>query len=537
MATKRDRSSRLDNLEVVEGVLPTAPDSLSEPVAKRQFRESLESGSLPEIQEQYAVQSREMSTSFDLVPDLSLIETSSLRTQLTGFANAGIVFFRADDDLISKSLIQRNETGANGTVTRVMQSNGRVLLETPRLVLKFAEQFDSEKVPEFLEERGLILIKPLLFMENGFIIASPQKYATDLSRQLMELAEVDVAEPDFVEHLGERSWPSDPEMSRSWHLENTGSVGADISARAAWNTTQGEDIHVAVIDNGFDTGHDDLDFGQISGWFRPTPDFDDADFQLGTGNMPAGNHGTACAGMIGAKANNGTGACGVAWASETSMISCLGDQIGAQSTLARAVAFAADPTMEPAAGVTGSKRADIISCSLGPNDAVWGMATVLEDAIDYASNSGREGRGTPIFWACTNGNYPISADQVCSYDPVIAVGRSTDQDLDDGSGYGPELDFLAPGVDVFLPGNGKNMPVTGLEYHLTTGTSFAAPCAAAVGALALSANPNLNTAGLRSVLQESCDKVGNIPYTDGRNDRFGFGRINAASAISEALAR
>ena len=108
-------------------------------------------------------------------------------------------------------------------------------------------------------------------------------------------------------------------------------------------------------------------------------------------------------------------------------------------------------------------------------------------------------------------------------------GRSTRNDTDNGSGYGPELDFLAPGVDVFIPGQGGG-------YHTTTGTSFACPCAAGVSALVLSANSNLDAQQVRQVIRDSCDKIGNMPYTNGRNDRFGHGRVNADTAVSQARA-
>ncbi|MEM7077523.1 MAG: hypothetical protein AAF513_02740 [Pseudomonadota bacterium] len=66
-----------------------------------------------------------------------------------------------------------------------------------------------------------------------------------------------------------------------------------------------------------------------------------------------------------------------------------------------------------------------------------------------------QGLDVPLFWACTNGNYPIASDEICAHPRVIAVGRSDQDHQDNGSGYGPELEleleFLAPGVDVWLP--------------------------------------------------------------------------------------
>ena len=62
--------------------------------------------------------------------------------------------------------------------------------------------------------------------------------------------------------------------------------------------------------------------------------------------MPDNEHGTFCAGMVGARHNNNVGGCGAAPESELMLVACLTDQVGTQTTLARAVAYAADPSTE-----------------------------------------------------------------------------------------------------------------------------------------------------------------------------------------------
>jgi subtilisin family serine protease len=208
------------------------------------------------------------------------------------------------------------------------------------------------------------------------------------------------------------------------------------------------------------------------------------------------------------------------------MVACLGDQVGTQSTLARAIAYAARPSLENAALGT-SAGADIIACSLGPNGAMWQIRQVLSDAIDFAATQGRGGKGCAIFWACTNGNFPIGSDEICSHADVIAVGRSRSDDQDDGSGFGPQLEFLAPGVQVRIPASGGG-------YQFTTGTSYAAPCAAGIAALAVAKHPEVTARQLRQLLRGTCDRTGNLPYINGRNTRFGHGRVNAKRAVDEA---
>jgi subtilisin family serine protease len=440
------------------------------------------------------------------------------REQLAGFAQAGIGLFHASTRYAELSLAARSDAGGNGSVSRVMMEGSRILLESQRLIVRFEKQVRAAERKAILARHNLTIIPsegPGL-PPDTYRLANAVGFATEVSADLMQEPGVAFAEPDFIEHIGSRYTPSDPMFGQQWHHDK-------IKSAAAWSLTKGEGIHVAVIDNGFDSKHKDLAFRRLSGWFRATPDHQDADFVAGTADMPDVNHGTACAGMISAKEGNSLAGCGVAFGSELSMIACLGDQVGTQTTLARAIAYAARPALEggPQAG------ADIIACSLGPNTATWTMRQVLSDAIDFAASKGRQGKGTSIFWACTNGSFPISSDQVCSHPRVSAIGRSTNADMDNGSGFGPELEFLAPGVQVLIPSSGG-------AYKKTTGTSFAAPCAAGVAALALSRNPALTAGKLRELLRATCDKIGPLSYVNGRNPRFGYGRVNAEAAVFAA---
>jgi thermitase len=154
------------------------------------------------------------------------------------------------------------------------------------------------------------------------------------------------------------------------------------------------------------------------------------------------------------------------------------------------------------------------------------MTRGLRLAIDYARTQGRQGKGCPVFWAVANETVPIAWDRVCSYAGTIAVGRSNRLDLENGSAYGPELDFLAPGVEVYST-RSRN------RYNEATGTSFAAPLAAGVAALVLSCSPELSAEQVRERLRTTCDKIGgpSVHYVDGRHDKYGSGRVNAFQAV------
>ncbi|MCW2308888.1 S8 family serine peptidase [Rhodobium gokarnense] len=514
MNRKSEIRSRLAQMEELVGVLPTRFEA-SEGMGRvaSSLKESDVETALTASRQQL-----EMVTIDTPVKDTApeLYEDPALREQMAGFAAAGVNFFHSDEAFWQMSPAERGARGGNGIVNRVFVENQRVMLVTSRIVIRL-----EEDVSDAARDAVLVRHPVTILGRNGL---PPRSFRADVQGTnaleaclaLMAEKEIEYAEPDFVEHIGPRLTPSDPEFGQQWHHGN-------IRAEAAWDETQVAGVRIAVIDNGFDITHPDLRFGDASGWFRSTADFVDADFVLGTANMPNGNHGTACAGMIAAIANNDSGGCGVAYGADLSMVACLPDQIGTQATLARAIGYAADPSLE---GRT-EEGADIVACSLGPNSAVWTMSAVLDDAIDFAATKGGGGSGCAIFWGCTNGNHPIESDQVCSHPQVMAIGRSTHSDSDHGSGFGPKLEFLAPGVDVWIPASGGG-------YHTTTGTSFAAPCAAGIGALALSKKPDMTAGELRQLLRDTCDKVGPLSYIEGHNIRFGHGRANAETAVSEA---
>jgi thermitase len=72
------------------------------------------------------------------------------------------------------------------------------------------------------------------------------------------------------------------------------------------------------------------------------------------------------------------------------LIAALGDQVGTQTTLARAVAYAGDPRTEvPTANPADG--ADILVSSLGPNGADWNLMGWTAPAPRHRS---------AIWWSC-----------------------------------------------------------------------------------------------------------------------------------------
>lgn len=463
-------------------------------------------------------------------------EIPSGKEQLTAFSNAGWVFVKPNHVSLS------NLDNRNFSLPEIEQSNrvfndedGNVMIATNRINLKLHPDIGPSQVGEFFKRHSLLFVREQGYAPNLFEVSTENPDVIAEVNKLSAFPEVVYAEVQMLMHLPQRFKPNDPLYVKQWHHNNDGSngtvPGADIKSELAWNISRGKGIKIAVIDNGFEVTHPDLApaVHPHSGYF--TRSGGGYLFKKGTVGFPNNDHGTFCAGMAVARENNGSGGCGVAHQSDFMAIACLPDQVDTQTTLARAIAYAANPSLEIPATPSGM-GADIITCSLGPNDAAWRMESVLEDAIVFAVEHGRGGKGCCIFWAVSNGNFPINspgnADEVSAFDATISVGRSGSDDREHGSAFGPELDFLAPGVQVFSTTNGG-------RFGYNTGTSFAAPLAAGCAAVLLSKNPNLTWQAIRDILRSSCDKVGNVSYdANGHHPKYGFGRINIFQALKLA---
>ena len=452
---------------------------------------------------------------------------------VTAFEQANWRFVTPSAEITRALTAEESVSDAEEVGKVIVGSNGSVAVATNRLNVQLQSALSEEECEAILSEKNLDVLTKLNFAPNLYeVVAQGREDALAASVELHEDERFTLAEPTLIEHIPQRFTPNDPRFTEQWQWNNTGqnggTPGADVSAEEAWDSTRGAGIRVAVIDNGFDADHEDLaaSVSAISGFFRQVGGGAGA-FIQGIAGMPDSNHGTFCAGIVGARHNNGNGGCGIAPECELTLIACVEDQVGTQTTLARAVAYAANPTNENVG--TEADGADILVSSLGPNGAVWDLTVTLELALEAAGTNGRSGRGLPIFWAASNGNnVNVTLDEVVSQGDVIAIVRSDRDDQEDNAARGETVDLIAPGVDVFSTRSGN-------VYGTSTGTSFAAPCAAGCAALALSVNPSLTRDELHQIMFDSADKIGDVVYdAKGHNDDYGFGRANAHQAVLSA---
>jgi subtilisin family serine protease len=448
------------------------------------------------------------------------------------FENAGWLFAESRGPL-ARAAHTRAVTGDAAVRLVFMDRGGNTMIGTELATVQFPADMKDARVQGELTRFGLRLVRQLRFSPNLFEVRLPsEKIFPEAVADLQAAKSFTFAEPTFLQILGPRMRPTDPGYPNQWQHHNDGSnggkPGADLSSEQAWNLTRGAGVRIAVIDNGIQVSHPGLKDGLAGGGYFASDGTGAATFvkrATGASGFPGGNHGTFCLGMAGARMNKRQGGCGSAPEASLIPVACMGDQVLTQTTLARAIAYAADPNTEDGAAAA-SDGADVIACSLGPNGGTWDLTSVLELAIQNAARTGRGGRGVPLFWAVSNGPFEVALDEVCSHADVIAVGRSSRLDIEDGSAFGPKLEFLAPGRDVYSTQQGS-------KYGFGTGTSYACPLSAGVAALVLARYPNWSRDEVRARLRESCDKIGSVTYdATGRHPEYGYGRINAGRSVA-----
>lgn len=378
-----------------------------------------------------------------------------------------------------------------------------------------------------------------------------------LCRDLYSKRHALIIEPVFIRLVKAQN----PLRPRQWNIRNNanipgGQVGADMGVENAWNiNVTGAGVNVAVIDDGVDLTHPDLQG-------RLLPGFDATGNNSGGAPTNDNFHGTNCAGII-AAANNNIGIIGVAFNSNIIPI-----RMGIANPLTNQFTTI-DNWIVNCFNEAVNRGADIISNS-------WGGGTPsaqINAAIQNAVNNGRNGRGCVVLfstgnsngnieWPSSNGNViAVGASTPCDsrkrssnvfipgMNPNVrldAEGTSCDGEFWWGSNFGAGLDVLAPGVLITTTDNvGGNGVVNGDYNENFNGTSAACPNAAGVVALILSVNPNFTGQQARNILEQTCFKIpnGNFqPNIAGQpngtwSNQAGYGRVNAAAAICMAMSQ
>jgi serine protease len=357
----------------------------------------------------------------------------------------------------------------------------------------------------------------------------------EVVRRLMLDPRVEYAELNSVCHAF--TTPNDPEYFYQWHFPA-------VNAPSAWEISAGDGIVVAILDTGIafedypvpshelDTVHD----GVVQ--YQRAPDFSGTTFVPGydfvnDDSHPNDNsaHGTHVAGTVAQTTNNSIGTAGLAFECSLMPVKVLDYQgSGSASGLADGIYWATD------------NGAQVINMSLGWFPG-YDPGVTVHNAVEYAYDQGVVLVASTGNWGTGTVSFPAA------YPEVIAVGATKyDSHITDYSQYGPELEVVAPGGDVYLDENGDGevdgvlqqtfaghrlgppevlADPTDFDYYFYDGTSMAAPHVAALVALMI-ANGQTGTENIRTILHETAVDLGD----PGRDDLYGYGLIDAYSALT-----
>jgi subtilisin family serine protease len=432
----------------------------------------------------------------------------------------------------------------------LIDSDGKTpVIYTENIFIKFFDQIKPENCEKILAGNNLVIKQKPDYSLNTYFVGAPENTGVkvfEIAEKLLELKEVELCHPELIRKRGVKAININPGQ---WHLKKTTINGVEINANVkadlAHKLTMGENVIIAIIDDGFDIDHPEFNM--------PGKVVHARDISLNT-NDPRpkayNDHGTACAGVAAASGINASGVAPKA----TFMPVRLNSNLGSMAE-SNAFKWAAD------------HGADIISCSWGPSDGYWAdpndpahtsMVDIPDStrlAIDYATNQGRGGKGCIITFAAGNGNEDVKYDGYASYNKVIAIAASNDTNKRSVySDYGTAVWCCFPSSDFgYTPFNHPE-PLTNGIYTTDRmnsagysggnytdnfgGTSSACPGAAGTIALMLSVNPDLTMQQVKDIIRETAEKIdiANGQYdVQGHSKYYGYGKIDAEGAVKKAI--
>lgn len=401
---------------------------------------------------------------------------------------------------------------------------------------------DFSKLQNLALENDLEISAENKFSERVYTLKTNKNSvgnALEMANIFHETGFFEFSEPNFL--LSLKKLTNDTFYGSQWSLENTGTntsswggtADSDMDVDLAWTISTGSPtVRIAILDEGVDLVHPDLTGNLVAGYDATNG---------GSNGAPSGDdaHGTACAGMVAAVANNSLGIAGIAYSCKIVPVRIAysdanGDWVTTYSWLSNAINWAWQ---------TGN--ADVLSNSWGGGSS----SSLINSAISAAISSGRGGLGSPVLFAAGNDDsavsYPATNSDVISVAAMSMCEQrksttSCDGETWWGSNFGTGLDVAAPGVKIYTTDiSGSSGYASGNYISNFNGTSSACPNTAGVMALILSFSPNLTQTQARAVLETTCEKVGSYTYSNVAGQpngtwtsELGYGRVNAYSALA-----
>ncbi len=382
-----------------------------------------------------------------------------------------------------------------------------------------------------LEENNIIGIEELEITDNSVTestyVAEVDGDISEICEELEKLPGVQCAEPNYIYHTTSFQMPGEVTKQTSIYSEYQKWYMEDIMhIPSAWQEyeTAGENVVIAVIDNGFEISASEFsnklwtDENGNHGRNTHDDNFDISPIYKNDGTMfDNTEHGTHVAGVIGMLANGANGL-GAAYNAELMLIKA------AKYVSATEMPNFSTSDIVKAIDYAVANGADIINMSLGG----FGKANTMEAAVNRAYNAG-------VAVIASAGNDGVNSDVAVSYPAgydnaigVMAIDKTNTGELAYFSNYNgtqKAYDVAAPGVSIVGCSCVKGKMIT------MSGTSQASPLVAACAALYISEYPNCTVAELYDALRNSATETVRSSSTTETSKTYYYKKLNALELL------
>jgi subtilisin family serine protease len=413
---------------------------------------------------------------------------------------------------------------------------------SPKLVARFDPNGNSKSGGQFLR----------LSMREADGNAALSRFDLVL-RELQGMAEaksspIEFAEPNYL--IVGADTPNDPHLAkRQWNMRNLGPnqlpgavKDADCRAYQAWiaDYLSAAATHVvAVLDSGIDLDHKDLKpniwKNSVDSTFNGVDEDDKGAYPDDVNGFnflerkkppqDTQNHGTHCAGIIGAKGKDKFGVAGICWNVKLAALRILDDKLyGTVDDAAEAIRFA------------GMKQFRVLNCSWSTVTSGQKEVDTLKTAIQDAIKLSKE---LVIVAAAGNSDKPrkpgIDLDK--EGNEVYPASFSKDKDVGDhviavtashaGDGFMKEANHGAMTVLLAAPGRDVFSTIRGNGFQSMSGTSAATAHVSGAVALFLASHDKATAAQVKEAVKKGVDT--SKPFEDKCVSK---GRLNVLKLVT-----
>jgi subtilisin family serine protease len=369
-------------------------------------------------------------------------------------------------------------TAANADTARVRRTSTVPRYDPRRLGVTFRPRTSKRTIAATLAQAGVVLERAIPAIRSYMVGVEPERAAVALAslraEPMVERAQREVLVAALDVDPNDTNWPD------QWGLRVVGFP-------RAWDMTRGSsDVVVAVLDTGVDPGAADLRGALVAGYDFVNSDPDPLDDE---------GHGTAVAGIVGARSGNREGGAGICSRCSIMPVKVLdAEGVGDTSVVAAGIVWAAD------------RGARVINLSLG------GPATTadLVAAVDYAVR-----HGALVVAAAGNSGVTVPFYPAAAPGAVGVAGTTQADQPYPWTNFGPWVRVAAPGCNV--------APLLAGSYGIFCGTSSATPVVAGLAALAFSAQPAATPEQVGQALERVAVPLPGV---------VAYGRIDAPKTVS-----